>query len=808
MADACVSVLIDLRSKLAGLEAAAQGFAGLIKLAAGFATAYLSVRSVVAGARDIIELGAELEHLKARTGESASRMLVFRQALADIGVDAKKGEQALDALTQKVRNAIGKIGAQANILSQLGLDPEKLNAMGKLDRFEAVAEALRSTSDESLRTQAAMELLDGSAGELFALIDNPDALADAALSIGHMGEVMDRNSASFERAGTLIDRLKNKGRQLFAGIGDILIDDLLGPLEEANAFDFTSLGQHIGAFVQVGLNAFKDGHFAEFIGLVIEAGFEQGIAAAKKLWDAAFGSGSGGFWTSILNGVMTFSVKVVGGLIDAFETPIAYLSAGFRWVASLLRYGLESAASAVSAAFGTVINFIASGFEKVLNYVIGRVNAITAALPFTDGTQIGAVEVGRVEWGAGDVEGPAAYGDLLDEQQQGLSAIGDGVKGFLNTNLNESRKILGLETDEMGNQLSATERLNALIEEQIALREQAGAGDSATPRKHEVTNAEPVYPAEKTFVQTSDERFGQYQRGIGDFGVGEIDAARAALQDLVVEMGTVAQQVYGVIGSVAGSFRSSLGESITGLINRTMDWSDALRNIGSSVVQSIIQSFADMAAAWITKQLVMFALGQKLKAADSATTAAKGAADAAAMAPAAATASIASFGAAAAIGLALVLGAMAIFGGFAEGGWTGTGGKYDPAGIVHAGEDVFSQSNIALWGRGSEGLKNVELLRRVGPAALPTVANRTGTSHAMMGQLRINRPGYALGGIVGGSVAMADIQKEVAAGKVDADGTEKRRVEAFLFHDKRTKNDILASPELEDAVLRIIELNS
>jgi len=75
MADARVSVLIDLRSKLAGLEAAAQGFAGLIKLAAGFATAYLSVRSVVAGARDIIELGAELERLKARTGESASRMI-------------------------------------------------------------------------------------------------------------------------------------------------------------------------------------------------------------------------------------------------------------------------------------------------------------------------------------------------------------------------------------------------------------------------------------------------------------------------------------------------------------------------------------------------------------------------------------------------------------------------------------------------------------------------------------------------------------------------------------------------------------
>ena len=75
MADARVSVLIDLRSKLAGLEAAAQGFAGLIKLAAGFATAYLSVRSVVAGAQDIIELGAELSSML--VGTSAKLFLNF-----------------------------------------------------------------------------------------------------------------------------------------------------------------------------------------------------------------------------------------------------------------------------------------------------------------------------------------------------------------------------------------------------------------------------------------------------------------------------------------------------------------------------------------------------------------------------------------------------------------------------------------------------------------------------------------------------------------------------------------------------------
>lgn len=38
--------------------------------------------------------------------------------------------------------------------------------------------------------------------------------------------------------------------------------------------------------------------------------------------------------------------------------------------------------------------------------------------------------------------------------------------------------------------------------------------------------------------------------------------------------------------------------------------------------------------------------------------------------------------------------------GFAEGGYTGRGGKYQPAGIVHKGEVVWSQEDIKRWGVG------------------------------------------------------------------------------------------------------------
>ena len=64
--------------------------------------------------------------------------------------------------------------------------------------------------------------------------------------------------------------------------------------------------------------------------------------------------------------------------------------------------------------------------------------------------------------------------------------------------------------------------------------------------------------------------------------------------------------------------------------------------------------------------------------------------------------------------------------GFAGGGYTGPGGKYTPAGVVHAGEVVWSQDDVAAWG----GPMAVDSMRR----------KRGGELHELMG--------FAGGGIV------------------------------------------------------------
>jgi hypothetical protein len=66
MADTRVSVLLGIQSRLGGLDKALGGFKKLAGTVAGFAAAYLSTKAVVNGARDIIGLGAELNHLSPR----------------------------------------------------------------------------------------------------------------------------------------------------------------------------------------------------------------------------------------------------------------------------------------------------------------------------------------------------------------------------------------------------------------------------------------------------------------------------------------------------------------------------------------------------------------------------------------------------------------------------------------------------------------------------------------------------------------------------------------------------------------------
>ncbi|HDY8080521.1 TPA: phage tail tape measure protein [Vibrio vulnificus] len=78
--------------------------------------------------------------------------------------------------------------------------------------------------------------------------------------------------------------------------------------------------------------------------------------------------------------------------------------------------------------------------------------------------------------------------------------------------------------------------------------------------------------------------------------------------------------------------------------------------------------------------------------------------------------------------------------GFSSGGYTGAGGKYEPAGIVHKGEVVWSQEDVARAG----GVGIVEMLR-----------------NGLIGY-REGLKGYASGGVVGGMPEISNASGEAS----------------------------------------------
>lgn len=176
----------------------------------------------------------------------------------------------------------------------------------------------------------------------------------------------------------------------------------------------------------------------------------------------------------------------------------------------------------------------------------------------------------------------------------------------------------------------------------------------------------------------------------------------AGIVQYLNEIPTLAQRAQQAIYGIASAFSQGIASSITGLINRTMTWRDALLNIGQAVVNSLIGAFANMAAQWIAKQLMMALFGNAIRAAQLAALAPVAAASAALWAPAATAASIATLGAAAIEGaamakIAIVSSAL----GFATGGLVtgpGTGTSDSIPARLSNGEFVATAAAVNRFG--------------------------------------------------------------------------------------------------------------
>ena len=207
---------------------------------------------------------------------------------------------------------------------------------------------------------------------------------------------------------------------------------------------------------------------------------------------------------------------------------------------------------------------------------------------------------------------------------------------------------------------------------------------------------------------------------------------------------SMAHQMATAFKNVMGAAVSSISGGIQGLIKGTLTWGQALRTIGTGIVDSIIKAFSDMVAQWIVSHVVMEGVAYAYHAVISALgwaevteSNAQAAAKTPALAGNAILASIGSWGVAVVVGLAAIAGILAATGTFAEGGYTGPGDKWDPAGIVHRGEYVLTKHQVETI-----GLANVHAFATGAAVAMPTASPVALPAPSAKGS-------YATGGLAG-----------------------------------------------------------
>ncbi|MEP9156125.1 tape measure protein [Enterobacter hormaechei] len=196
----------------------------------------------------------------------------------------------------------------------------------------------------------------------------------------------------------------------------------------------------------------------------------------------------------------------------------------------------------------------------------------------------------------------------------------------------------------------------------------------------------------------------QYQKDIADIQfyaqlypqkIGEAEAARAAIEQQYRDQRNAAMweewaQQNAATQAAAAAF-DSLGSvasnALTGIVTGSMSASDAMRSIGMTVLNSVVNSFVQMGIEWVKSAIMGQTATTAAVAASTtaqvagiatttATSTAAAAATTAAWTPAAIMSSVASFGGAVAIGLGAMASILALSGKRKNGGPVSAGGMY------------------------------------------------------------------------------------------------------------------------------------
>jgi hypothetical protein len=562
-------------------------------------------------------------------------------------------------------------------------------------------------------------------------------------TFGKLGGAMADQSKTFNG---LISTLKDTFNLALADIGKPLFDALKEGVSELIPI-VENIGLRIGAWSRLAIQSWRDGRISEFIGLTIQAGVEVGIEAFGdlKTWIINMFTDQ-----SIANAIGNSTVTIIAAIAKAFIDLNTFFQSYWNSVGVY-------AAQAIGSAIRLSINAVLASVSVA---TLGRINLpqIQQTTPNFDEALAGGTAIAQ----ANAAKQKEIVDALLETYREFIgieSSITDEsgkqvtAREKLKTLINELLAAEKAKKEITASAATVTEKEVALINVKLELQklelsysrqlQQINQARGAVESSWLMTNLE-KYQEKKQLMQseldliarqikeleklkataTETERVQIEQRMVGLQGTaGGVrnqmtgmgpdpqsmgENFQATLINLQNQFGTVAQQMAATFADVFNAATASISTGIQGLIMGTVTWGQALQNIGLSIVNSIVKSFADMVAGWIMSHVIMKGVSTAwsgfqtmLRGKDVVEANATELAKTPALAANATLASIGSYGVAAVIGIAAIAGILAMIGGFKAGGYTGDGNPNDVAGLVHRGEFVVPADAVDRIGLSS-----------------------------------------------------------------------------------------------------------
>lgn len=529
---------------------------------------------------------------------------------------------------------------------------------------------------------------------------------DKAKEAGQLYEFLTGKLQAFAEAGergarnfnTALSNLKDVIEQKLARATETLFKLLSDGFLKLTAWlDSANIAARIDGFVAVVAQHWKMGRMDELIGLTISAGFEIGFAVLPSLFE-----------------------KLGFLMISAFRKPLLYLQAALDHIVYRMNWRGENPDAA--KVMDERIRAERAKFEKQMPAfgLIGQSAEKKAELQAARDAMV--ANIAKIK----DEAMQQTWKQTLQERmEKGLEFdLGSGVFSpediGKDANARFKSALQGLREDAT----SASARLAALIEEQVKLRDTAKATNATQAEISEGTKQRRVNLEEELkFVQklgeqqqrlietdwrlTDAQKFSKLQEGGFNPEGPNPNSFAESLGSNGVQMlnriGTMAQNAASIVTDTLGAAFDNIGNKVANILLVTGDWKNGLLDIARTVVGTLLGSFIQFFVNILSRAVLNALVGSAIQGAAAAAAAAMWAGPAilASTATFGAAAAQAPASVAAALATAPAIGALGAIAGYSEGGYTGAGGKYEPAGIVHRGEFVMPADMVARYGVGT-----------------------------------------------------------------------------------------------------------